>query len=155
MKRTLFGVIGVAAGIAGFSVLLGAQTPTIKADYDRAFGLRDRVQDKIYNVVEPPTAANWITTTSKFWYRKSVKGGNAFVLVDPAGPSKAAAFDHDKLAAALSTAASGKYTGLTLPFSRFTYCGSNTAGQGLMLSRSGRICSSSVGSSTPAVFAAS
>ena len=47
----------------------------------------------------------------------SVPGGAEFVLVDPARGIRERAFDHEKLAAALSTAASGRYTALTLPFS--------------------------------------
>ena len=41
------------------------------------------------------------------------------------------------------------------PFSFFTYCGSNTAGHGLMPSRKSLIGSRSLGSRTPAFFAAS
>ena len=63
----------------------------------------------------------WIEGSQKFWYRKSVKGGNQFVLVDPAGPAKAPAFDHARLATAISTAASGTYTAMTLPFTTFTF----------------------------------
>src|SRR6185436_19085814 len=42
-------------------------------------------------------------------------------LVDPATASKAPAFDHARLATAISTAASGTYTATTLPFTTFTY----------------------------------
>ncbi len=74
----------------------------VKADYERAMGLRDKLQNTIYNVAETPS---WIGTTTKFWYRKSVKGGNQFVLADATAATKAPAFDHGKLAAALSAAA--------------------------------------------------
>ena len=95
-----------------------APSTGIKADYERAMGLRDRLQNTITNVAEAPT---WIGTTTKFWYRKSVKGGNQFVVADGAAATKAPAFDHEKLAAALSAAAQGKYTAVTLPFSTFTF----------------------------------
>src|SRR5262245_23652750 len=52
----------------------------------------------------------------RFWYRVTVPGGAEFILVDPARGTKERAFDHDKLAAALSAAANGRYTALTLPF---------------------------------------
>jgi dipeptidyl aminopeptidase/acylaminoacyl peptidase len=90
----------------------------IVADYGRAYGLRDRVQDKVFNVPEAPA---WVEKTTKFTYRKSVKGGNQFVLVDASAATRAPAFDHEKLAAALSAAANAKYTALTLPFSTFTF----------------------------------
>jgi hypothetical protein len=113
-------VIVAGSIVLGVCALLGAQgqPADIKADYDRANGLRDRVQNKICNVVDTPT---WIEKTSRFWYRKFVKGGNVFVLVDAAAPSKSPAFDHEKLAAALSAAANATYTAVTLPFTSFTF----------------------------------
>ena len=134
IARTL-SLVAVAAVVVAASVLLDAQgqqgargatrgraaqataaaaATGIKADYERAYALRDRLQNTILDVAEAPT---WIGRTPKFWYRKSVKGGNAFVLVDGAAKTKGPAFDHDRLAAALSEAAREKYTGVTLPFS--------------------------------------
>ena len=84
-----------------------------RADYERANKLRDKFQGLAVNV---PERASWIGTTSRFWYRKSVKGGNEFVLVDAETLTKKPAFDHAKLAASLSAAAGEKYTPLTLPF---------------------------------------
>ena len=83
------------------------------ADYERAGALRAKLQGLAFNVPERP---NWIAKTPSFWYRKSVKGGNEFVLVDSAKAVKKPAFDHAKLAAALSAAANEKYTAVTLPF---------------------------------------
>ncbi len=114
----LMGACAIALCVLTLPVIRGAQESGVKADYDRANSLREKVQDKVYNVAETPS---WIAGTTKFWYRKSVKGGHEFELVDAAGPTKALAFDHGKLAAALSTAASGKYTALTLPFSSFSF----------------------------------
>jgi dipeptidyl aminopeptidase/acylaminoacyl peptidase len=103
---------------AGQKPAAAAPATGIKADYERAMGLRDRFQNAIYNVAEAP---NWIGTTTKFWYRKSVKGGNQFVVADAAAATKAPAFDHERLAAALSAAAKAKYTAVTLPFPTFTF----------------------------------
>jgi len=88
------------------------------ADYERASGLRERLQGLAINI---PERANWIGTTSRFWYRKSVKGGNEFLLVDAETLAKKPAFDHDKLAASLSIASGQKYTALTLPFNTITF----------------------------------
>ena len=49
------------------------------ADYERANGLRKRFQDAAVSV---PERASWIEKTNHFWYRRSTKGGNEFVLVD-------------------------------------------------------------------------
>ncbi|MCR4373982.1 MAG: S9 family peptidase [Acidobacteria bacterium] len=95
----------------------GAQAD-IRAEYDRATSLRERTQGLAIDVAETPV---WLEGTSKFWYRKSVAGGSSFVLVDAAAATKAPAFDHARLAAALSAAANGKYTAVTLPFNTFRY----------------------------------
>jgi dipeptidyl aminopeptidase/acylaminoacyl peptidase len=107
-----------ASGRAGATGPAAAPASGIKADYERAYALRDRLQNAIVNVAEAPV---WIGRTPKFWYRKSVKGGNAFVLVDGAAKTKGPAFDHERLAEALSSAAQAKYAGVTLPFSQFTF----------------------------------
>jgi dipeptidyl aminopeptidase/acylaminoacyl peptidase len=97
-----------------------AQGADIKADYERAMGVSRQLLGLIVDVAEAP---NWIETSGKFWYRKSVKGGNQFVLVDAAATpvTKVAAFDHARLATALGAAARGTYTAVTLPFSTFRY----------------------------------
>ncbi|HKQ74313.1 MAG TPA: DPP IV N-terminal domain-containing protein [Blastocatellia bacterium] len=89
-----------------------------EADYERANRLRSRFQGLAVNI---PERANWIGNTGRFWYRKSVKGGNEFVLVDAETLAKRPAFDHEKLAASLSTAAAGRYTAVTLPFATITF----------------------------------
>jgi dipeptidyl aminopeptidase/acylaminoacyl peptidase len=83
------------------------------ADYQRADSLRNRIQGLAVNL---PGRVTWIDTTSRFWYRKSVKGGNEFVLVDAATLQKKPAFDHQMLADSLSAATGEKYTALNLPF---------------------------------------
>lgn len=88
------------------------------ADYERALGLRNKYQGLAINLPEP---ANWIGETSRFWYRKSVKGGNEFVLVDAETLAKRPAFDHERLAASLSAAADEKYSALKLPFSEISF----------------------------------
>lgn len=89
-----------------------------RADYERANKLRDKFQGLAVN---NPERAVWIGKTSRFWYRRSVKGGNEFVLVDVATLTKQPAFDHTKLAASLSTATDEKYTAITLPFRSITF----------------------------------
>ena len=74
------------------------------SEYARAITLRDRYQGLAINV---PEQVQWIRNTNRFWYRKSVSGGNTFVLVDADTQAKAPAFDHARLAEALSTAMEG------------------------------------------------
>jgi dipeptidyl aminopeptidase/acylaminoacyl peptidase len=92
-----------------------AEAQGTAADYDRALGLRKKFEALVDTV---PEAAHWIGKTDRFWYRRTVKGGHDFILVDAAAPSpaKQPAFDHAKLAASLSAAAGKTYEPLELPF---------------------------------------
>src|SRR5713101_1648650 len=88
------------------------------ADYQRARGLHDKLQGLAVNVAGP---ANWIDDTDRFWFRKSVKGGHEFVVVDADRLTRRPAFDHEKLAAALSSVSGEKYDSLKLPFAEITF----------------------------------
>jgi dipeptidyl aminopeptidase/acylaminoacyl peptidase len=59
--------------------------------------------------------ANWLPG-DKFWYRVTSGANSEFILVDPAKKIRVAAFDHARLAAALSAATGNSYTGSALPF---------------------------------------
>ena len=89
------------------------------ADYERANGLREKFQSLAPNI---PGRVSWIEKTHRFWYRKTVKDGFEFELVDADALAKKPAFDHDKLASALNAAAGQKYAAAKLPFMmiRFT-----------------------------------
>jgi dipeptidyl aminopeptidase/acylaminoacyl peptidase len=89
-----------------------------KADYERATGRRGQLQGVAINIAEP---AHAIPGTSRFWYRKSVQGGAEFVVVDGEARNKRPAFDHEKLAAALSAATGEKYMPVSLPFTAFEF----------------------------------
>ncbi len=89
-----------------------------RADYERAMGLRDRYE---YLTVNVPDPATWVAGSSRFYYRKSVKGGHQFVMMDAATQQRQPAFDHERVAASLSKEAGGAYTALRLPFSEFTF----------------------------------
>lgn len=58
----------------------------------------------VYHGVDRPI---WMPD-GRFWYRDRAADGVTFTLVDPAKGTKAPAFDHAKLAAALSVASAGK-----------------------------------------------
>ena len=57
----------------------------------------------------------------RFWFRSRTSSGHEFIVVDPAARSRAPAFDHARLAAALSVAADTAYEGRTLPFDEFDF----------------------------------
>jgi dipeptidyl aminopeptidase/acylaminoacyl peptidase len=88
------------------------------ADYDRALGLRERWLYLTENLSEP---AVWVGNTSRFHYRKTVRGGFQFMIFDAATRDKRAAFDHERLAAALSKGTGEPYAALRLPFVDFRF----------------------------------
>jgi dipeptidyl-peptidase-4 len=55
----------------------------------------------------------------RFWYRITTAEGSEFLMVDAAKGTRAPAFDHVKLAAALSAAAGATYDAHRLPFTDF------------------------------------
>ena len=88
------------------------------ADYQRAMSLRDRYQNLAVGTTTEP---RFIEKTNRFYYRRAVKGGDEFILVDAATREKRPAFDHVKLAAALASALKRKVAPLELPFNTFTF----------------------------------
>jgi hypothetical protein len=114
--KHLFQIIALLSSLLLSPAIIYAQVT--QADYERAARLREKLQGLAVNV---PERANWIGQTSRFWYRKSVKGGAEFTLVDAETLAKRPAFDHEKLAASLSAAASEKYEPLKLPFQSITF----------------------------------
>jgi dipeptidyl aminopeptidase/acylaminoacyl peptidase len=108
-----------------FPVFANAQVT--RADYERAAGLREKFQGLLVNA---PERAGWIDKTSRFWYRKSVKGGYEFVLVDAETLAKKTAFDHQNLASALTKAlppGGEAITALRLPFNEIAFVDSERA----------------------------
>ncbi len=61
-------------------------------------------------------APNWIGETDRFWYRVRTESGYEFIYVHPETRSREPAFDHVRLAAALSTASGKAYVPTQLPF---------------------------------------
>ena len=106
-----------------------AEAQGTAADYARAEGFRSRIEGLVIDAPEAPT---WVGRgSSQFLYRKSVKGGNAFVLADAATLEKRPAFDHDRLATALAGAVvrptGPAITGLSLPLGRLALTDSGRA----------------------------
>ena len=100
---------------------LTAQQPYAPAsvtaqDYERAQGFLGSAMNSL--VYGTGIRANWLEN-GRFWYRNSIPGGTEFILVDPGRRSRERAFDHERLASALSQAAGSSYSALDLPFSTF------------------------------------
>lgn len=78
-----------------------------RADYDRAARLPTITRDKVTKIAVRP---NWFAEGRRFWYRNELgRGTHEFVVVDTVNGKRQAAFDHARMAEAL-TKASGKVT---------------------------------------------
>lgn len=72
------------------------------------------------NAVSP----QWLPDGS-FWYRVLTARGSEFILVNPGKGTRKPAFDHEKLAAALSQASGNNYQPYALPFRSFAFLEGN------------------------------
>ncbi len=75
---------------------------------------RNRSDPGVYKArIEP----HWFADNAKFWYRNILEhDAKEFLVVDAAKARRAAAFDHDRLAEAFSSAVGKEYDGDQLPF---------------------------------------
>jgi dipeptidyl-peptidase 4 len=100
-------------------LLQGAIAQGTREDYERAqkflFG---NLRHQVYVADVSP---HWIEKTSRFWYRKAGMQGTEFALVDPVKNTSEPAFDHARLAAALSHAAKQEYSATALPFNEIEF----------------------------------
>jgi len=106
------------AGVAPALLPVDTFAQATISDYQRSMGLRDKYADLVTGTADAP---RWIEQTNRFYYRRTVKGGHEWMLVDGTSHAKSPAFDHEKLAAGISTAASRKATAVSLPFTNFTF----------------------------------
>ncbi|MEX2531008.1 MAG: alpha/beta fold hydrolase [Gemmatimonadota bacterium] len=115
----LLALLVLATSPAGPAAPLAAQVPSITSeDYARAEQfLPWNVRQMVSNDLVDPT---WLDN-DRFWYRNRIPEGHAFVLVDPAASTQRPAFDHVRLADALSAAADTVYQPYVLPFSEFDF----------------------------------
>lgn len=88
------------------------------ADYRRADTLQQHFEGKALNVIDE---LDWIGESHRFWYRRSVEGGHAFLVVNAEERSRGRAFDHEHLAGTLSARLDTTYGALRLPFEEITF----------------------------------
>src|SRR5262245_55774427 len=88
-----------------------------KADYERAARLRQVVSNKVFNIrLEPHWLTNQGAPSTRFWYRAERPGNRTeFILVDAETGKKQPAFDHERLASALSQAGGREFKPEGLP----------------------------------------
>lgn len=92
-------------------------------DYQVAEQLLRRLARPGELVVADKVRPHWIDGGARFWYAVSNDVGRRFVLVDPAAGTRAPAFDHAELAAALTAASGQQVDPWALPFSAIELAG--------------------------------
>jgi len=119
MPKTRSFVRGVVVTTFALSSAVHAQSGRMTAaDYDRAVNLLGPNLTGL--VIGGTVSANWLPD-GRFWYRAQTATGTEFRLVSPATKRIAAAFDHQRLAAALSTASSTSVNATQLPFQQIDF----------------------------------
>ncbi len=94
-------------------------------DYQRAQRfLPGNLRHSLYLAEVSP---HWIGKTSRFYYRRASPSGSEYVLVDAERNTSSPAFDHARLADALSHATKQEYSPSELPFSDFEFVQRGTA----------------------------
>jgi dipeptidyl aminopeptidase/acylaminoacyl peptidase len=115
MRNFLFALVLCCLALPVFSQNTGSLTAQ---DYAHAESfLSYTTQQYVDNGYIHP---NWISN-NKFWYRNLTAQGSEFILADAAKGTRTAAFDQQKLAAAINTATGSNYQPLMLPFRTFDY----------------------------------
>jgi len=106
-------VAALALVVPGIAVAQGT-----RADYERAE--RFLATNARPLVVGDAVRPVWLEN-DRFWYRNTIGAGWEFVLVDPVARTRRPAFDHARLASALSIAADTSYVADRLPFNTFEF----------------------------------
>jgi len=114
------GMVFVLVGLLMLGSCQTRQETIITAkNYQRAESFFSRnIQDKVYGLEVSP---RWIGEEHTFWYRIRTREGKRFLIVDPDKKQKESAFDHDRLAQALSEKTEKFYGPGELPFDTFKF----------------------------------
>ncbi len=113
MKKYLFTVTAIL-----FAFATHAQQVLTAKDYERAEKFMSYYTEPFIDggIVRP----NWLTG-DQFWYLASTSKKSEFILVDPAKKNRTTAFDHQKLADALSITTGIKKDAMKLPFQTISF----------------------------------
>ena len=129
MKKILLTLLPAALAIAANAQQ--AKVLTAK-DYERAESMMAASLEPL--VEHTGIHPNWLAD-DRFWYRTSAAEGNEFMLYNPAKGTHAPAFDHKKMASALSASTGKEYKSNDLPFQSFTF---SANGKGVIFQLDGK-----------------
>src|SRR3546814_701326 len=93
------------------------------ADYKRAVDFGTTTRNTVFY---SPSSFSWLEGEHRFWYVNNTPEGRRFMLVDADKQTKNEAFDHAKIAAALTLAAGKQVSADSLPFTRIGFKSADT-----------------------------
>ena len=114
--RMRTGWIVVMGALAMSAACVSAEAT--RADYERAAGVAAKYRGLVVDVPENP---EWIEGEDALIYSRATKGGHEFVMFDTATLKKHPAFDHARLADALSKAAHKEFKANDLQLARLQF----------------------------------
>ncbi len=127
MRTSLLPIVVVLTALrlpAADDVRHDKYTPTpdeLAQSYDRAGALGAKLRNRVFKAQIAP---HWLEDNARFWYRNDLRdGAREFILVDAEHGTRAPAFDHGKLAAALSAATKKTFAADHLPFDAIEFAG--------------------------------
>src|SRR5690606_14026712 len=93
------------------------------ADYKRAADFGSTTRNTVFY---SPSSFSWLEGEHRFWYVNNTPEGRRFMLVDADKQTKKEAFDHAKIAAALTLAAGKQVDPDSLPFNHIAFKSADT-----------------------------
>lgn len=118
---TLLKTLGLPLALLIMVAPLRLAAQGTRADYERANTLQKRTQNTVFKA---GVKAHWFAGNTRFWYRNDLAdGAREFVVVDAVRGQKTAAFDHERLAAALSKATRKEHKATHLPIESLQFSG--------------------------------
>ncbi|WP_165244409.1 S9 family peptidase [Paludisphaera soli] len=110
--------VALLVAVSAFSGVVRAGDEGSKAAYDRADALYEKVRDKVFKACVRPT---WLPQGRRFWYRNDLPDdARQYLYVDAEKGERRPAFDHAKLAEALSQKAGRPLDAAQLALDDFT-----------------------------------
>jgi len=117
----MIGLVSLVSLVAAFASERGGEAPRSLSAADYAQAEKFMAYNTAPLVVRASVRPNWLPG-DRFWYRNALeKEGSEFILVDPKRGNRGPAFDHVKVAAALSKAAGKIFDATHLPFLTFGF----------------------------------
>lgn len=118
LSRQIFRLPALAAALLLVAPLCLRAQGT-RADYERAAGLRQLTENKVFKTGIKP---HWLAGNTRLWYRNDLAGGaREFILVDAAQARRQSAFDHARLASALARVIGREVTPDHLPIDQLEF----------------------------------